>query len=136
MADYGIFATKQAYYEYLLEITKRYGETAKAFVQLATLALVLPITFAHQILGATATDNIRSYLNWAMYLSWIGFGLTIVTGAIYQYSAVRLADDFGENIRPGGVGKFPGLLYFLMAASFVLGVLFFCVGVILRFKTA
>ncbi|MEO6804482.1 MAG: hypothetical protein ABI197_14710 [Granulicella sp.] len=76
------FARKQ-------QIMAMFSDNAKVYIQLSGTALGLTLTFAHPILRVPAKENIAD--GW-MIAVWICFLTTIITGAFYQYKAVKLLE--------------------------------------------
>jgi hypothetical protein len=78
-----------------LDVVNAFGETAKSYIQISSLALALPLVFIQAILGKDAADKgLRSvgvpctlYAGWSCFLLAIGFGL------IYQWSSIRRVWD-------------------------------------------
>src|SRR5688500_10363504 len=69
-----------------------YAETAKVYSQLSLGALVLSITFFEKV---TNTGG-RVVVDPALLLARLGWLLATVTGAFYQYLAVRFLEARGE----------------------------------------
>lgn len=104
------------------EGTKLFIESAKTFVQLSTGALVFSITFYREVLGGGNYEPLK----W----SWISLLLSIVSGALYQYVAVK--SILGEL--HGVFHWTPEVLFVSMLLWFHAGVGLFCVVALRRLK--
>ena len=71
-----------------------FTDNAKNYIQLSGAALVLSVTFIHEVLGIRAGDRI-SVDGW-MIAAWIAFLFAILSGAFYQY----LAAHSSPGVRP------------------------------------
>src|SRR5713101_7459195 len=65
-------------------------DNAKTYVQLSTGALLLTVTFLHDILGVPKDQTLATD-RW-LILSWWSFLLAIVSGALYQYYAAKFLE--------------------------------------------
>lgn len=75
-------------FRYLTTVMSMYVDSGKAYIQVATGALLLPIVFLRNLLGL----NERDPLGWIpapMWISWILLLLSIGAGLLYQVKAVR-----------------------------------------------
>jgi hypothetical protein len=72
------------------KIMSMFCDNAKTYIQLSGAALALTLTFAHEILHIPAGQNIAD--GW-MIAMWICFLVAIITGAFYQYLAVKLLEE-------------------------------------------
>lgn len=119
------FARKQ-------QIMAMFSDNAKTYIQLSGAALGLTLTFAHQILRVPDKENIAD--GW-MITVWICFLVAIVTGAFYQFKAVKLLEleidwqssDMWEWLQPG-------YLYGVMLAAFYSGTIIFTSYAIFKLK--
>ena len=68
------------------KIMKMFCDNAKVYIQLSGAALALTLTFAREILHIPADRNVTDV--W-MILMWCCFLLAVVSGAFYQYLAVK-----------------------------------------------
>ena len=107
-------------------------DNAKTYIQLSGAALALTLTFAHEILHVPANKNIAD--GW-MIAMWICFLVAIITGAFYQYLAVKLLEET-LDWQAYEVWKWlePGLVYGMMLASFYGGTIIFTVYAIVRLR--
>ncbi len=110
-------------------------DNAKSYIQLSGAALVLSITFVHEVLGVPAGHKL-SVDGW-MIGAWIAFLLAIVAGAFYQYLAVKYLE------RLSSIPSFefwswliqqPGVIYGVMLSAFYSGALLFTVEAIARLR--
>ena len=127
-------------FRYLTTVMSMYVDSGKAYVQVATGALLLPIIFLRNLLGLKE----QAPLGWIprpMWISWILLLLSIGAGLLYQVKAVR----YLEVAMEGGVENAPtsvsarwkqkivaplGLIFDLMVVTFYLGTMFFVVGAV------
>jgi hypothetical protein len=105
---------------------------AKGTVQLSIGALVLSVTFLHEVVGAPPNHRLR--VPWLLMVSWSSFLIAILTGAFYQYHAIKyieLNSDVGYNLSwSKRFDREPYWLYAAMLITFVLGAALFTVGAI------
>jgi hypothetical protein len=129
-----------------VDLMKAFCDTAKAYIQIGSAALVLPILFTQVLLGReVAEKGLRDTgMPRSLILSWIFFLLAIGFGLAYQWLAIRLMWDelHREQVTDHNVAQ-PGfritwwvpqlrwlnrsLLYGLMIMSFYLGAVLFVV---------
>jgi hypothetical protein len=117
------------------KIMMAYSDTAKTYSQLALGALVLSVTFFEKVAktdGKVAVDG-------PLIVAWSGWLVCAMSGAFYQYLAVRFLEARGEEwgvmTRTGHPQAFrwladhPWPIYGLMLAAFGIGsVAFFIAG--------
>ncbi len=108
-------------------------DNAKSYIQLSGAALVLSITFIHEVLGVPAGHKL-SVDGW-MIAAWIAFLLAIIAGAFYQYLAVKYLERLSRT--PSfefwsWLVQQPGLIYGVMLSAFYCGALFFTIEAIVR----
>lgn len=107
-------------------------DNAKTYVQLSIGALVLSVTFLHEVVGAPPNQKLQ--VPWLLMVSWSSFLIAILTGAFYQYHAIKYIEsnsDVGYN--PSWNKRFdrePSWLYGAMLITFVLGAALFTVAAI------
>jgi hypothetical protein len=65
-------------------------DNAKTYVQLSAGALVLSVTFLHEILGVPKDLKVPTDIS--LILSWWSFLVAIVFGALYQYYAAKFLE--------------------------------------------
>jgi hypothetical protein len=115
------------------KIMQMYSDNAKSYMQLSGLALTLTLTFAHEILHVPKDANIADAWMIAM---WVCFLATILSGAFYQYLAVkfleRMIDKNSYNL---WAWLEPGHIYGMMLATFYAGSIIFTVYAIVRLRT-
>ena len=116
------------------KIMELFIDNAKTYVQLSAGALVLSITFLHEIAGVAEGTKVPTDV-W-LVVSWIFFLGTILCGAFYQYVAVKfLEKKFAAAYTfPlfGWLEDSPGWCYGAMLASFYAGCLCFAISAIRR----
>jgi hypothetical protein len=71
------------------KIMSMFSDNAKTYIQLSGAALALTLTFAHEILRIPKDQKVADV--W-MILMWSCFLLAIISGAFYQYRAVKLLE--------------------------------------------
>jgi hypothetical protein len=110
-------------------------ENAKTYVQLSAGALLLSITFLHEIVGLPNDRKVQAD-SW-LVLSWVGFLAAIVCGALYQYFAAKFLEWKSGVPRthrswPEWVIQHPWLPYGMMLIAFYSGGLCFAVSAVKR----
>jgi hypothetical protein len=115
------------------KIMAAYSDTAKTYSQLSLGALVLSVTFIEKV----AATKVSHALNAALLLAWGGWLIAALSGAFYQYLAVRFLEargkDWGVLIRAGHPQLFehwsrhPWPVYACMLIAFAIGSLAFVV---------
>ena len=110
-------------------------ENAKVYVQLSAGALVLTITFLHDVVGIPQGEKVK--IDWQLIVSWVCFLAAVLAGAFYQYLAVKFLEW------KSGVGRHyykwmepliesPGNVYGFMLVSFYAGGIFFLMEAVWR----
>ena len=111
-------------------------DNAKTYVQLSAGALLLTITFLRDVLRLPKDAPIPH--EWLLVITWGCFLLCVITGALYQYLAIK----YLELVTPKPIDRLqvlwglrwaaesPGLVYGLMLIQFYLGALAFTVAAI------
>jgi len=112
------------------KVMSMFCDNAKTYIQLSSAALVLTLTFVRQILHVPDDKNIANI--WMM-LMWGCFLLAVLSGAFYQYLAVK----YLEGLADPEAGKEwewlrPGTIYAVMLAAFYGGAVVFTVYAISR----
>ena len=105
------------------KIMSMFSDNAKTYIQLSGAALALTLTFAHEILRIPKDQKVADV--W-MILMWSCFLLTIISGAFYQYRAVKLLEaeidwqsyDWWQKLEPG-------IVYGVMLVAFYCGTVIF-----------
>lgn len=110
-------------------------ENAKTYVQLSTGALVLTVTFLHDILGVPKDQKVPTDV-W-LVLSWISFLVAILSGAYYQYLETKFVEWKSAVVRhhetwPKSLIEHPWPVYDVMLVTFYLGTICFTVAAIRR----
>jgi hypothetical protein len=123
---------RQATFSRQCEVMKMFCDNAKTYLQLSGAALGLTLTFAHQILHIPETQNIAN--GW-MIAMWICFLVAIISGAFYQYLAVKFLEEYIDwryftfwDWLP------PGIVYGVMLGSFYGGTIIFTIYAIIRLR--
>ena len=111
-----------------------YSETAKTYSQLSLGALVLSITFFEKVANTRGQVTVDAPL----LIAWVGWLLSTVAGAFYQYLAVRFLEARGEawgvmtrTGHPqwfGWLSDHPWPVYAAMLGSFAAGSLAFVIA--------
>ena len=117
------------------KVMELYTENAKTYVQLSVGALVLSITFLHEVLGIPKEQRVQT--DWWLILSWVSLLVTVITGAFYQYLAVKFLEWKSGLPRThrnwfSGLIHHPWSVYGAMLISFYLGAILFLVAAIRR----
>jgi hypothetical protein len=115
------------------KIMAAYSDTAKTYSQLSLGALVLSVTFIEKVVNTDVSEATTPWL----FAAWSCWLLSAVSGAFYQYLAVRFLEARGEDwkvlVRGGHVQAFewlarhPWPAYALMLISFGAGSLLFVI---------
>jgi hypothetical protein len=110
-------------------------ENAKTYLQLSTGALVLSVTFLHEILGVPQGQKVPT--DWLLMLSWIFFLAAILAGASFQYFASKFIEWKSGVARhhrswPEQLVRHPWLMYGVMLITFYLGAITFTAAAIRR----
>ena len=108
-------------------------ENAKTYVQLSTGALVLSVTFVHDVLGIAKGEKVPTDL-WLVF-SWICFLAAILSGAFYQYLETKFVEWKSAVARhhqswPKLLIEHPWPVYGAMLITFYLGAICFTVAAI------
>lgn len=116
------------------KIMELFIDNAKTYVQLSAGALVLSITFLHEIVGIAKDAKVPTD-RW-LIISWIFLLITILCGAFYQYLAVKFLErKFGSGYSFPLFSRLqtsPGWCYGAMLASFYGGCFCFAISAIRR----
>lgn len=111
---------------------KMYSDNAKTYIQLSGAALGLTLTFAHDILHVPKEKNIADI--W-MITVWLCFLVAIVSGAFYQYLAVKLLEKAIDWQYSGAFGWLePGSVYGAMLGAFYGGTVIFTIYAIVKLR--
>ena len=122
-------------FRYLTTIMKMYVDRGKAYVQVATGALVLPIVFLKNLLGLREGDPL-GWIPGPIWISWLLLLASIGAGLGYQVRAVGYLEEAmeGDDNQDGAkiFPREPGFLFDVMAVTFYLGMMFFVIGAVER----
>ena len=115
------------------KVMKMFSDNAKTYIQLSGAALGLTLTFAHEILHIPKEQNIAD--SW-MVVMWSCFLAAIVTGALYQYLAVKYLEDTidWEHMKVWDWVPSPGVIYGVMLSAFYGGTIIFTIYAINRLQ--
>jgi|SRR5215467_2756713 len=110
-------------------------DNAKTYVQLSAGALLLTVTFLHEILGVSKEQKLPTDV-W-LILSWWAFLVAIVSGALYQYYAAKFLEWKSGVLRthrnwPEWLVHHPWPIYGVMLVTFYLGGLCFTIAAVKR----
>ncbi len=81
---------RNATFERQQTVMKMYSDNARTYIQLSSAALALTVTFVREILRVPSTNGIAN--RWLIGM-WTCFLLSILTGAFYQYLAVKYLES-------------------------------------------
>jgi hypothetical protein len=115
------------------KVMKLFTDNARTYIQLSSAALVLCSAFLHEVLGIPK-ESTPPPDGW-MIATWIGFLLTIVSGAFYQYLAAKyLESHLGTSSYKGWDWLVIrcGTVYGVMLAAFYGGAACFTIQAIMR----
>lgn len=119
-------------------------DNAKTYIQLATGALLLSVTFQESVSGKTGPQVKQLYL-WLPWLCWL---ISILAGATYQYCAAKYLEEleiracslFYSRAKPFFALKRwvqkPYQLYAVLLISFYGGTIWFVIAAIHQLLTA
>lgn len=131
-------------FRYLTTIMQMYMDNGKAYVQVATGALLLPIVFLRNLLGLGDHDPL-GWIPGPIWISWILLLLSIGAGLGYQVRAVGYLEEAMEGGTSDSAGengnshverwtqiipREPGFIFDLMVITFYLGTMFFVIGAV------
>lgn len=112
------------------KVMSMFSDNAKTYIQLSGAALVLTITFAHEILHIPVGQKIADL--W-MILMWACFLLAIISGAFYQYLATKYLETIIDWEHSSAWSWLEaGTIYGVMLAAFYGGAVIFTVYAIVR----
>lgn len=121
---------RQATFDRQQKVMSMFSDNAKTYIQLSGAALALTLTFAHEILHIPKDQNVAD--GW-MIAMWACFLLTIVSGAFYQYLAVKYLEgciDWEHDTSWDWLQ--PGWIYGAMLGAFYGGAIVFTVYAVSR----
>lgn len=114
------------------KIMGMYSDNAKTYIQLSGAALFLTLTFADRILHIPANASIAN--GWTITV-WCCFLLTIISGAFYQFLAVKLLDGLLDwDYDRSWDWLEPGYVYAVMLFAFYGGATIFTIYAILSLR--
>ena len=115
------------------KVMAAYSDTAKTYSQLSLGALVLSITFIEKVVTSTVPNVATIWL----YVAWCAWLVAALSGAFYQYLAVRFlearGEDWGVLVRSGHpqalewLARHPWPAYTGMLIAFAVGSLSFVI---------
>jgi hypothetical protein len=108
-----------------------YIDNAKIYIQISVGALILPITFIRQLTG---NDHSPIQLDFFMKWSWASFLVSIASGLLYQWLAVRKVEFLIENTKSNWFIQRPGYVCGVMLISFFGGQYYLWLLHLLGFK--
>ena len=114
------------------KVMSMFSDNAKTYIQLSGAALLLTLTFSDRILHLPKEANLAN--GW-MITVWICFLVAIVTGAFYQFLAVKLLDgllDWAYDRTWDWLE--PGYVYGVMLAAFYGGAIIFTIYAVIRLR--
>ena len=106
-----------------LDIMTAYCDTAKSYVQIASVGIAAPFLFLQVIHGKNAADAGLA-VSRALLISWLCFLTTVAAGLVYQWLAIRLAANLLDGVEARFSRSIP---YGVMVASFFAGACAFVV---------
>lgn len=116
---------RQATFDRQSTVMKMYSDNAKTYIQLSSAALALTLVFADKVIHLPATANLSSP---PMEAVWSCFLLTIISGAFYQYLAVKTLDAWLEWDYVNSWDWLPpGVVYAVMLIAFYTGSIIFTI---------
>jgi hypothetical protein len=109
-----------------IDIMKAYCDTAKSYVQIASAGLAAPLVFTQTLLGKNAAEAGlgATGVPRSLVAAWSLFLITVASGLIYQWLAIRYASNEVDGKENTFSRSFP---YGVMIISFVAGALAFVV---------
>lgn len=112
-----------------VQMMKGYSEVQKTYTQYAVASLVLPITFLRDLLGIPKDEALQPFLNYWLWLGWVGLLVCIAASLAYQtVAAKRIAEYTGGS---PFLKSYPRLWFNLATGGFFVGILCLFLGVVL-----
>jgi hypothetical protein len=116
------------------KVMQMFIDNAKTYLQLSTGALILSITFMREVVGVP--QNTALHPGRALIAAWICFLVAVITGALYQYHAVKYVELHSGLPRShrswsDRFNRHPYLLYGAMLISFFSGAALFTAAAII-----
>ena len=118
------------------QVQDRFADNTKTYMQISSGALLLSITFLHEIAGVPKDSPVKP--GPMLTAAWICFLLTILAGATCQYFGAKFLEWKSGVPRhhrsiPKEIIQHPWPVYGLMLVAFYLGAILFTVAAIQRF---
>ena len=118
------------------QVMDRFIANAKSYIQISSGALVLSVTFLHEIVGIPKDQKVNPGA--FLISAWICFLIVILAGASYEYIAVKFLEWKSGVPRTheswlDWLIKHPWPIYGLMLWAFYLGAILFTIAAIQQF---
>jgi hypothetical protein len=111
-----------------VQMMKMYSDVQKAYTQYAVGSLVLPLTFLKDILGIPKDTSVAPYVNYWLWLGWLGLLVCIGASMAYQTASARRIAEF-----TGGAPfskTYPRFWFNLSTIGFFIGLVMLVVGIV------
>ena len=111
-----------------IQMMRGYSDVQKTYTQYAVGSLVLPLTFLRELLGIPKDTPIEPYINYFLWVGWIGLLTCVGTSLAYQTVAARRIAEYlgGAPFQK----TYPRLWFGLATGSFFVGLLCLFIGVV------
>lgn len=111
-----------------VQMMKGYSEVQKSYTQYAVASLVLPLTFIRDLLGVPKETALQPYLNYWLWIGWVGLLVCIASSLVYQtVAAKRIAEYVGGSPY---LKSYPRFWFNLATGGFFVGILCLFLGVV------
>jgi hypothetical protein len=118
------------------KVLDRFTDNAKSYIQISSGALLLSVTFLHEIVGIPKEKPVNP--GPLLTAAWICFLVTILAGTTCQYFGAKFLEWKSGVPRhhrsiPASIIQHPWPMYGLMLVGFYLGAILFTIAAIERF---
>jgi hypothetical protein len=111
-----------------VQMMKGYSEVQKTYTQYAVGSLVLPLTFLRDLLGIPKEAAVGPYVNYWLWLGWVGLLACIGASLAYQTVASRRIAEYlgGAPFQK----SYPRFWFNLATGGFFVGLVCLFIGVV------
>lgn len=111
-----------------VQMMKVYSEVQRTYTQYAVASLVLPLTFIRDLLGVAKDAALQPYLNYGLWVGWIGLLICIASSLAYQTVAAKRIEEYTGGSQD--LKSYPRFLFNLATGAFFVGILCLFLGVV------
>lgn len=111
-----------------VQMMKGYSDVQKTYTQYAVASLVLPLTFLRDLLGIPKEAAVGPFVNYWLWLGWVGLLVCIGASLAYQTVASRRIAEY-----LGGapfLKSYPRFWFNLATGGFFVGLVCLFIGVV------